>query len=62
MDLLVEHCQGKPDLMQRTGNRIYYRISEDDFHDLEKKGERVYGYVTNKKLTNPNFLRKILRK
>lgn len=42
LNLLVEHCQGKPDLMQRTGNRIYYRISEDDFHDLEKK---VIGFM-----------------
>ena len=27
-----------------------------------KKGYRVYGYVTNQKLTDPNFVREILRK
>lgn len=32
------------------------------FDEEEKKGYRVYGYVTNQKLTDPNFAREILRK
>lgn len=62
LDLLVEHCQGNPCLMQHAGNKIYYSISMGAFDEEEKKGYRVYGYVTNQKLTDPNFVREILRK
>lgn len=62
LDLLVERCQGLPSLMQDIGNTIYYSISWGAFDEEEKKGYRVYGYVTNEKLTDPNFVRNILDK
>lgn len=48
--------------MQYTGNKIYYSISRGAFDEYEKKGYRIYGYVTNQKLTDPNFVHEILRK
>ena len=47
--------------MQYAGNKIYYSISMGAFDEEEKKGYRVYGYVTNQKLTDPNFVREILQ-
>lgn len=48
--------------MQHAGNKIYYSISMGAFDEEEKKGYRVYGYVTSQKLTDPNFVRELLRK